>query len=146
MSSNYPYYIRDKQDPPHDFKTGERIILHDTERLLAHLTLGKEYVVDGPGRWPDSIFVEDDKGGVGEVKASRFHRPPHLDDMALNAAVMISTTRNYLRTNAWLVSRKGIQKVEVFCTDLFNATRLYLDLEEARRHVIQKPRVPYVKT
>lgn len=146
MNNNYPQCIWDKQDPPHDFKTGERIILHDTERLLAHFTLGKEYVVDGPGRWHDSIFVKDDKGSIGEVKASRFHRPPHLDDVALNAAVMISTTRNYLRTNAWLVSRKGIQKVEVFCTDLFNATRLYLDLEEARRHVIQKPRVPYVKT
>lgn len=145
MNNNYPQSIWDKQDPPHDFKVGETVILHDTDGLLAHFTLGKEYVVNCPGRWHDSIFVKDDKGKDGEVKAARFHRPPHVQAMRQATRDVITTTRNYLRTPAWLVSKQGIQKVEVFCTDLFNATRLYLDLEEARRHVIQKPRVAYVK-
>lgn len=145
MGSNYPQSIWEAQDPPHDFKAGEKVILHDTERLLAYFTLGREYVVEGPGRWHDSIFTKDDKGSPCEVKAARFHRPPHADPVAHNAKEVITTTRNYLRTPAWLVSKEGIRKVEVFCTDLFNAKRLYLDLEEARRHVIQKPRVAYVK-
>lgn len=146
MNNNYPQCIWDKQDPPHDFKTGEKVILHDTDGLLSHFTIGKQYVVEGPGRWHDSIFVKDDKGKPGEVKAARFHRPVQDAAMRQAARDLIYTTRNYLRTDAWLVSRQGIQRVEVFCTDLFNATRLYLDLEEARRHVIQKPRVRYVKT
>lgn len=145
MSINYPQCLWDAQDPPHDFKVGEKIILHDVDGLLAHFTLGKEYVVDCPGRWPDSIFVKDDRGHAGEVKASRFHRAPSARSIEQTAREMITTTRNYLRTEAWQVSSKGIQKVEVFCTDLFNATHLFLDLEDARRVVAQQPRVAYVK-
>lgn len=143
---NYPQMIWDKMDGPHDFKTGEWVVLKDGDSLLAPMTVGKSYRVDCPGRWVDSIFVKDDRGQTLECKAKRFERAPAAQTAIeqLGEAVL-TTTRNYLRTEAFEVTPHGIRKVHVLCTELYANEQLHTLLSDARKKVTQKPRVQYSK-